>query len=75
MILLEKNGNPGQIINLERVDSMDWDIGLSVEFVMVNGQTITWEYENEDDQMEDLNVLANMLHKADMFISAAKDQE
>jgi len=72
---LEKNYSPGHIINLDHVASMNWDKGLSVEFVMVNGQTITWEYENEDDQMEDLNVLAKMLYDADMFISAAKDQE
>ena len=75
MMLLEKYDNPGQIVNLERVDSMDWDIGLSVEFVMVNGQTITWEYENEDDQMEDLNILANKLHEAGLYISVDKDGE
>jgi hypothetical protein len=74
-MFIEQNYSPGHIINLDHVASMNWDKGLSVEFVMANGQTIIWEYESEDDQMEDLNVVSKMLHEADMFISAAKDQE
>jgi hypothetical protein len=72
---LEKNYNPGQIINLNHVASMNWDKGLSVEFVMVNGQTITWEYENEDELSEDQNLLADGLHKAGLYMSVDKDQE
>jgi len=75
MIYLEKNNSPGKIINLDYVASMNWDNGLTVEFVMASGQTITWEYKNEDDLSEDLNVLANMLHKAGLYMSVDKDQE
>ena len=72
-MFVEQNNNPGLIINLDHVASMNWDKGLSVEFVMVNGQTITWTYENEDDQMEDLNLLANELHKSGLYMSVDKD--
>ena len=72
---LEKNYNLGQIINLDHVASMNWDNGLTTEFVMANGQTITWNYKNEDDQMEDLNLLADELHKAGLYMSVDKDQE
>ena len=75
MILLEKYDNPGQIINLDRVDSMDWGNGLTTQFLMANGQTITWNYKNEDDQMEDLNLLADKLHEAGLYISVDKDGE
>jgi hypothetical protein len=72
---LEKNNNPGHIINLDHVASMNWDNGLSVEFVMANGQTVTWRYKNEDDLSEDLNLLADQLHKAGLYMSVDKDQE
>ncbi len=72
---LEKNYNPGQIINLDHVASMNWDNGLTTEFVMANGQTITWNYKNEDDQMEDLNLLANKLHNSGLYMSVDKDGE
>jgi hypothetical protein len=72
---LEKNYSPGHIINLDHVASMNWDNGLSVEFVMANGQTVTWDYENEDDLSEDLNLLADELHKAGLYMSVDKDQE
>jgi hypothetical protein len=74
-MFIEKNNSPGQIINLDHVASMNWDNGLTVEFVMASGQTITWDYKSEDELSEDLNVLCDMLHNADQFISAAKDQE
>ena len=74
-MFIEKNNNPGLIINLDHVASMNWDKELSVEFILANGQTITWKYKTEEEQMEDLNVLSKILHEADMFISAAKDQE
>ncbi|MBT4713484.1 MAG: hypothetical protein HOB84_01785 [Candidatus Marinimicrobia bacterium] len=72
---LEKNNNPGHIINLDHVASMNWDKELSVEFVMSNGQTVTWRYKNEDDLSEDLNLLADQLHKAGLYMSVDKDQE
>jgi len=72
---LEKNNSPGRIINLNHVASMNWDKELSVEFVMANGQTITWKYKTEDDLSEDLNVLCNMLHKAGLYMSVDKDGE
>ena len=72
---LEKNYSPGHIINLDHVASMNWDNGLSVEFVMANGQTVTWDYENEDDLSEDLNLLADELHKAGLCMSVDTDQE
>ena len=74
-MFIVQNGRAGQFINLDHVASMNWDKELTTEFFMANGQIITWEYENEDDLSEDLNVLCNMLHDADQFISAAKDQE
>ena len=72
---LEKNNSPGRIINLDHVASMNWDNGLITEFVMANGQTITWNYKNEDDQMEDLNLLANKLHNSGLYMSVDKDGE
>ena len=72
---LEKIYSPGQIINLDHVASMNWDNGLTTEFVMANGQTITWNYKNEDDQMEDLNLLANKLHNTGLYMSVDKDGE
>ena len=74
-MFFEKNNSPGQIINLDHVASMNWDNGLTVEFVLANGQTITWDYKSEDDLSEDHNVLANMLHKAGLYMSVDKDQE
>ena len=74
-MFIEQNSSPGQLINLDHVASMDWDNGLSVEFVMVNGQTIAWTYDTEEDQMEDLNLLANELHKAGLYMSVDKDGE
>ena len=74
-MFIEQNNNPGLIINLDHVASMNWDKGLSVEFVMVNGQTITWTYDTEEDQMEDLNLLANELHKSGLYMSVDKDGE
>ncbi len=69
------NNNPGQIINLDRVASMNWDNGLTTEFVMANGQTITWEYKNEDDQMADLDKMSKLLHAAGRLISVELDQD
>ncbi len=74
-MFIEMNNTPGHIINLDHVSSMDWDKKLSVELVMANGQTVTWNYKNEDDQMEDLNLLADELHKAGLYMSVDKDQE
>ena len=72
---LEKNNNPGHIINLDHVASMNWDKGLSVEFILVNGQTVTWDYKSEDELSEDLNLLADGLHKAGLYMSVDKYQE
>ena len=74
-MFIEQNNSPGQIINLDHVASMDWDNELTTQFLMANGQTITWEYENEDDQMEDLDKLDNHLRNADKLISVELDQE
>ena len=74
-MFFEKNNSPGKIINLDYVISMNWDKKLSVEFVMANGQTITWNYKNEDDLSEDLNLLADKLHEAGLYMSVDKDQE
>ncbi|MBT4033522.1 MAG: hypothetical protein HOD11_14685 [Candidatus Marinimicrobia bacterium] len=54
---------------------MNWDKGLSVEFILVNGQTVTWDYKSEDELSEDLNLLADGLHKAGLYMSVDKDQE
>ncbi len=72
---LEKGSSPGQIINLDHVASMDWDKGLSVEFVMANGQTITWQYDNEDGLMEDLDKVSKWLDDGGMLVSVDLDQE
>ena len=71
----EQYNSPGQIINLDHVASMNWDNGLTVEFVLANGQTITWDYKSEDELSEDLNLLADGLHKAGLYMSVDKDQE
>jgi len=70
-----QNNSPGQFINLDHVAVMDWDKGLSTEFIMANGQTITWTYDNVDEQMEDLNLLANKLHNTGLYMSVDKDGE
>jgi len=75
MIYLEKNNSPGKIINLDHVASMNWDKGLSTEFVMANGQAITWEYKNEEEQMEDLDKVGKLLHRTHKLISVELDQE
>jgi hypothetical protein len=72
---LEKNNNSGRIINLDHVASMDWDKELSVEFIMANGQTITWDYQNEEEQMEDLDKVGKLLHRTHKLISVELDQE
>ncbi len=74
-MFLEKNNSPGKIINLDHVASMNWDKELSVEFIMVNGQPITWDYENEDDQMEDHNMVSKHLHRTHRLLSVELDQE
>jgi hypothetical protein len=72
---LEKNNSPGQIINLDHVASMDWDNELSTEFILANGQTIIWTYDNEDDQMEDLDKVSKLLYDGNMLVSVELDQE
>ena len=74
-MFIEQNNSPGQIINLDHVASMDWDNELTTQFLMASGQTITWEYENEDDKSEDLDKLDNHLRNADKLISVELDQE
>ncbi len=74
-MFLEKNNSPGKIINLDHVASMNWDKELSVEFIMVNGQPITWDYENEEDQREDHNMVSKHLHNAGKLLSVELDQE
>ena len=75
MIYLEKNNSPGQLINLEYVASSNWDNGLTTQFLMANGQTITWEYDNEDEQMADLDKLDKHLRNAGKLISVELDQD
>ncbi len=74
-MFLEKNNSPGKIINLDHVSSMDWDKGLTTEFIMVNGQTITWDYKNEEDQREDHNMVSKHLHRTHRLLSVELDQE
>ena len=74
-MFIEQNNSPGQMINLDHVASMNWDNGLTTQFLMASGQTITWEYENEDDKSEDLDKLDNHLRNADKLISVELDQE
>ena len=74
-MFLEKSNNPGLIINLDHVASMNWDKELSVEFIMVNGQPITWDYENEEDQREDHNMVSKHLHRTHRLLSVELDQE
>ncbi len=75
MIYLEKNNSPGQLINLDHVSSMNWDNGLATEFIMANGQIIIWKYDNEEDQMADLDKMSKHLHNAGKLISVELDQE
>jgi len=70
-----QNNSPGQFINLDHVAVMDWDKGLTTEFIMANGQTITWTYDNVDEQMEDLQTVSRILYDTDMLISVELDQE
>jgi hypothetical protein len=72
---LEKNNSPGRIINLDHVASMDWDKELSVEFILANGQTVTWRYKTEEEQMEDLDKVGKLLHRTHKLISFELDQE
>ncbi len=74
-MFIEQNSSPGQLINLDHVASMDWDNGLTTEFVMANGQTIKWSYDTEEDQMEDLDAVSRLLYDTDMLISVEMDQE
>jgi len=74
-MFLEKNCSPGRIINLDHVACINWDKDLAVEFTMSSGNVITWRYENEDDQMEDLDIVGNLLQKSGLLISAELDQE
>ena len=75
MIYLEKNNSPGHLINLDHVASLNWDNGLTTQFLMANGQTITWEYDNEDEQMADLDKLDKHLRNAGKLISVELDQD
>ena len=50
-MFIEKNNNPGLIINLDHVANMNWDKELSVEFILANGQTITWKYKTEEEHV------------------------
>ena len=74
-MFIEKNYNPGQIINLDHVASMNWDKELSVEFILANGQTVTWKYKTEEEQMEDLDKVGKLLHRTHKLISVELDQE
>ncbi len=71
---LEKYYNPGKIINLDHVASMNWDNKLSVEFIMANGQIITWTYDKEEDQMQDLDNVGRILYRSGKLISFDRDQ-
>jgi len=75
MMYIVQNNSPGQFINLDHVASMNWDKGLSTEFVMVNGETITWTYTDVDVQMVDLDKLSKWLYNAGKLISNELDQE
>jgi len=72
---LEKYNNHGLIINLDHVASMNWGKGLTTEFVMTVGPTITWQYDSEDDQMVDLGIVSKRLYDGGMLISVELDQE
>ncbi len=74
-MFIEQNNSPGKIINLDHVSSMDWDKGLTTEFIMANGQIITWTYDKEEDQREDHNMVSKHLHNADKLLSVELDQE
>jgi len=70
MIFLEKFNDPGLIINLDYVISMDWNNELTVNFKMMDGNTITWEYSCEDDMIVDANLIADELHKSGKYLAA-----
>ena len=72
---LVQNNRAGQFINLEHVLAMNWDKGLTTEFVMVNGETITWTYTDVDDQMQDLGIVSKHLYDGGMLISVEMDRE
>jgi len=55
--------------------AMNWDNGLTTEFVMTNGETITWTYADVDVQMVDLDKLSKLLYNAGKLISNELDQE
>ncbi len=74
-MFLEKNNSPGQIINLDHVASMNWDKGLTAEFIMANGSMIPWTYDSEDDQMEDLDKVSKLLYATGRLLSVELDQE
>ncbi len=74
-MFLEKNNSPGHIINLDHVASSNWDNGLATEFIMANGHTIIWQYDNEEDQREDHNMVNKHLHNAGKLLSVELDQE
>jgi len=72
---LEKYNNHGLIINLDHVASMNWDKPLTAEFVMTNGETITWTYGHEDERAADLDKISKRLYDGGMLISVELDQE
>ncbi len=74
-MFLEKNNSPGQIINLDHVASMNWDKGLTAEFIMANGSMIPWTYDSEEEKGEDLAKVTETLHNAGKLISVELDQE
>jgi len=55
--------------------AMNWGKGLTTEFVMTVGPTITWQYDSEDDQMVDLGIVSKRLYDGGMLISVELDQE
>jgi len=68
-MFLEKNSNPGNIINLDDVVSMNWDLGYSVEFRMKNGQAIFWRYDTEEARSQDLDLVSAHLHDSGQLLS------
>ena len=75
MLFIEKNNSPGLMINLDHVASINWDKGLNTEFLIANGETVIWEYENEEAQMEDLDKVGKELHRTHKLISVELDLE
>jgi len=55
--------------------AMNWDKGLTTEFVMTVGPTITWQYDSEDERAVDLDKLSKLLYNAGKLISNELDQE